>query len=175
VLTHLDLSLEHGLLGILHESFIPLVSCLVEWLLCCDEHKEHNSAGEDIDSRTFVLAALGSEKLRSHVVESTTAGLEEVIGSLHKAKISDFSGNSTIQEAIFQLHISMRQFLLMNVAQATYDLTENLSGHRLLQTTSVLNKIEELTLLAQLSDDEKSFTHRFTFEYEFITPRTKHS
>lgn len=69
----------------------------------------------------------------------------------------------------------MCQFLLMNVAQATDDLTENLPGQRFIQTTSVLNEIEELTLLAQLGNDEESFTLRLTLEYEFISTRTKHS
>ena len=174
VLAHLDLALEHGLLGILHEAFVPLVSSLMEWLLCSDEHEEHHSAGEDIDSRAFVLATLGSEKLGSHVVEGAASGLEEVICSFHQAKISDFGGHRRVQETIFQLHISVSQFLLMNVAQATDNLSENLPGQRLLQTASILDEVEELTLLAQLSNDEESFTHRLVFHYEFISSCSEH-
>ena len=69
----------------------------------------------------------------------------------------------------------MGKFLFVDVAQAVDNLTKDETCHGFRQTSSILYKIEEFTLLAQLRHDEEPFTLRLAFENKLISAGSKHS
>lgn len=109
------------------------------------QDEKNCSAGKDINCWSIVriFAAL---KFWCHVVRRATSCLQldahRTSESFLEAKIGDLDSAVLVKETIFQFQVTMRDILLVNIAEAVNDLGKDLTGIFVLKTSSQLDIIE---------------------------------